>query len=103
VASSADGNKLVASVWDDQLYTSSDSGVSWTVRDSNRLWAHVASSADGSKMVATGWNTWRTSTATTTAGTGGSIGGTAVDAIELQYVGDGMFTVLSHTGSLSIQ
>lgn len=102
VASSADGSKLVASVEHGQLYTSSDSGVSWTARESNRYWWNVASSADGSKLVAVEWNIY-TSIATTSPGVGGSISGTSTDAIELQYVGDGMFAVLSHQGSLTIQ
>ncbi|MBK9609132.1 MAG: hypothetical protein IPO58_22930 [Betaproteobacteria bacterium] len=52
VASSADGSKLVAVAYNDNLYTSSDSGVTWTARDSIRYWKAVASSADGSKLVA---------------------------------------------------
>jgi hypothetical protein len=52
VASSADGNKLVAVEYGGQIYTSTDFGVSWTARESNRSWYSVASSADGSKLVA---------------------------------------------------
>ncbi|MCP5521268.1 MAG: hypothetical protein H7A46_06940 [Verrucomicrobiales bacterium] len=52
VASSADGSKLVALVYDGQIYTSTDYGASWTARDSTRNWLYVASSADGSKLVA---------------------------------------------------
>ena len=52
VASSADGNKLVAVEYGGQIYTSTDFGVSWTARESNRNWYSVASSADGSKLVA---------------------------------------------------
>ena len=36
VASSADGTKLVAAVYNGQIYTSTDSGMNWTARDSNR-------------------------------------------------------------------
>src|SRR5206468_2798083 len=35
-------------------YTSTDSGVTWTPRESNRGWHAVASSADGTKLVAGG-------------------------------------------------
>jgi hypothetical protein len=64
----------------------------------------VASSADGSKLVALVSNGQiYTSIASTTPGTSGSISGTSTDAIELRYVGDGMFSVLSHEGSLTIQ
>jgi len=53
VATSADGTKLVASVYAGQIYTSSDSGVTWTARESNRNWRFVASSADGTNLIAT--------------------------------------------------
>ena len=52
VASSADGTKLVAATFIGQIYTSTDSGVSWTARESTRNWYSVASSADGTKLVA---------------------------------------------------
>ena len=53
VASSADGRKLVAAANNDQIYTSTDSGVSWTAQNSgSRSWKAVASSSDGSKLVA---------------------------------------------------
>ena len=52
VASSSDGTKLVAVVQNGFIYTSSDSGVNWTQRDSSRNWRSVASSDDGTKLVA---------------------------------------------------
>jgi hypothetical protein len=52
VASSADGSKLVACVYNGQIYTSTDSGVTWTARDSSRGWQWIASSSDCSKTVA---------------------------------------------------
>jgi photosystem II stability/assembly factor-like uncharacterized protein len=60
VASSSDGTKLVATVGytsyytsaSGQIYTSIDSGVSWTARASSLPWSSVASSADGTKLVA---------------------------------------------------
>jgi len=53
VASSADGNKLVAAVNGGLIYTSTNSGVAWmpTTAPSN-AWASVACSADGSKVIA---------------------------------------------------
>ena len=61
VASSSDGNKLVAAryavphfsgqYFPGRIYTSADSGVSWAERD-QRFWIAVASSADGTKLVA---------------------------------------------------
>ncbi|MCY2986850.1 MAG: hypothetical protein NTY19_03165, partial [Planctomycetota bacterium] len=52
IASSDDGNRLVAVVSGGQIYTSQDSGTNWTPRDSNRDWVAVASSADGTHLVA---------------------------------------------------
>ena len=52
VASSADGENLLAAVDGGQLYTSADRGASWTARDANRNWSAVASSADGKKLLA---------------------------------------------------
>jgi len=57
VASSADGSKLVAGVFNNvvgQLYTSTDSGTNWTARGSIQYWTSVASSADGVKLAAVG-------------------------------------------------
>ena len=52
VASSDDGTKLVGVISGGQIYTSTDSGVTWTPRESNRAWSDVASSSDGTKLVA---------------------------------------------------
>jgi photosystem II stability/assembly factor-like uncharacterized protein len=60
VASSVDGSKLVAAstmvngVGTGQIYTSTNSGMTWTVQSNAPAteWARVASSADGSKLVA---------------------------------------------------
>ena len=102
VVSSADGTKLVAGVYGGQLYTSRDSGVTWTGQESTRNWQGAASSADGTKLVAcvSGGQIY-TYDAQTTAGTGGWLSGGKDDAVELQYIGDNTFLVLSHEGSLS--
>ena len=55
VASSADGTKLVAAVYQGNLWTSTDSGGTWTEDTSvgsTKTWNSVASSADGTKLVA---------------------------------------------------
>ena len=53
LASSADGTKLVAGINGGQLYTSTDSGVTWVSRVSGaNNWYAAASSADGTKLVA---------------------------------------------------
>jgi hypothetical protein len=43
---------LVAVVSGGQIYTSIDSGVTWTVRNTNRNWSSVASDSAGNKLVA---------------------------------------------------
>ena len=53
VASSADGSHVVASVFSGQIYTSSDSGTTWTVQNTIVTnWGPVASSANGAKLMA---------------------------------------------------
>jgi len=102
VASSADGTKLVAAVLSGEIYTSSDSGVTWTPRASQRNWFSIASSADGTKLVAavTGGHIY-TSGANTTPGTAGYLTGSPYAAVELQYVGNGIFMPLSYVGTMS--
>lgn len=110
VASSADGSNLVAVVNNGQIYTSTDSGVIWTPRASNRRWLSVASSSDGSKLVAVvrggqiytstdSGVTWTTLAPGTTPGTGGYLTGGQSTAIELIYIGGGQFIPLSHEGA----
>ena len=54
VASSANGTKLVAGTENSTLYTSSDSGVTWTARAfPASSWQGLASSADGVRLAAT--------------------------------------------------
>jgi hypothetical protein len=52
IASSSNGTKLVACDYAGHLYTSADSGATWTERDSHEGWIAVASSSDGVKLVA---------------------------------------------------
>jgi photosystem II stability/assembly factor-like uncharacterized protein len=52
VASSVDGTKMVAAVSSGFLYTSTDSGATWTQRATSQAWHSVASSADGTRLAA---------------------------------------------------
>lgn len=53
IASSADGNRLVAVAGDGAIYTSTDAGANWQPANvTNANWSGVASSADGCKLVA---------------------------------------------------
>ena len=56
IASSADGTKLAGAAQNEQIYTSTDSGVTWTARDASRNWNNIASSSDGTKLVAAVYN-----------------------------------------------
>ena len=110
VASSSDGSKLVAAIYGGgQIYTSTDSGVTWTAGASSQSWTSVASSSDGSKLVATvnnGGQIYTADVGQTTLGTSGMLSGSQFDAIELQYLGNGLFLPLSYesySGSFTIQ
>jgi photosystem II stability/assembly factor-like uncharacterized protein len=107
VASSSDGSHLAA-VYNvtsaGYIFTSSDSGVTWSQRTGapNADWAGVAMSADGSQIVAVpdpGF-VYISSQASTTTGTSGSVRGAQHTALELQYVGNGLFLPLSHEGTI---
>jgi hypothetical protein len=111
VASSADSSKLVTAVYagGGQIYTSSDSGVTWIAQNSgSQKWTGVASSADGSKLVAcvqagqiyTSTPAFASPGNTTTVGTGGFLCGGLGASIELQYVGNNEFIILSSTGTI---
>jgi hypothetical protein len=62
----------------------------------------VACSADGTKLVlvANGGQIYTSSQGSTTAGATGYLSGTRLTAIELEYVGNGIFMPLSHEGTL---
>ena len=108
MASSADGSKLVAGASPGYIYISTDSGVTWTARDSSRYWYGVASSADGSKLVAcvSGGQIYPFAAAllapgsSTTVGPTGYLTGGQGAVIELQYVGNNQFLPLSHEGTI---
>jgi len=52
ITSSGDGTKLAAVQYPGYIWTSSDSGVSWTSRASYQDWVAIASSGDGIKLAA---------------------------------------------------
>ncbi len=97
VASSADGTKLVAVVQNGQIYTSTDSGFTWTPRDSDRNWKSVASSSDGTKLVAgVDGGPIYTFPGPTSLGPGGYLTGDSDAAIELQFIGSGPLPRAQH-------
>lgn len=55
VASSADGNRLVAVAYSGPVITSTDGGLNWTTGATDD-WTSVASSLDGRRLIASGYN-----------------------------------------------
>jgi photosystem II stability/assembly factor-like uncharacterized protein len=57
VASSADGNKLFAAIYNGSIYLSTNAGTAWTTSSApSKKWTWLASSADGTKVTATAQN-----------------------------------------------
>jgi len=104
LASSADGSRLVAAASSGQVYISTDSGASWNQNFNvpSLTWSGAACSADGSMLVlaANGGQIYTSSQGSTTTGTAGYLTGTRETAIELEYVGGGIFLPLSHEGTI---
>jgi hypothetical protein len=108
VASSANGNRLVAAYGSTtvsgSIYTSTDSGGIWTAAGNapSAEWMGVASSSDGSLLAAVvyGGNIYVSSQASTTTGTAGYLFGPQHSAIELIYAGNNLFLPLSHEGAI---
>ena len=87
---------MVALVGSGQIYTSTDSGVSWFARELARNWTSVASSADGTKLVAgvSGGQIY------TWAGT--TISGGQSSTLELVYGGAGKWVAVNQQGSITL-
>jgi hypothetical protein len=104
VTSSSDGSRLAAVYNTGYVYTSADSGSTWLQRYGapNAPWTAIAGSADGSKLVAAAYNgyLYTSGQGSTTTGTSGSLTGGYQSALELQYVGGGVFIPLSHEGTM---
>lgn len=99
IATSADGRYVVAATSGGSLYESSDSGLTWRATSDAGAWTAVASSADGVKVVAGKSGSaiqLGTRRVSTTLGTAGSISGGQQDALELQYIGGGVFVPVGY-------
>jgi hypothetical protein len=59
ITSSSDGTKLAAGTWGDYIYTSTNSGLTWTPQTSSRqrVWGGITSSSDGTKLAAVDFGT----------------------------------------------
>lgn len=107
LASSADGTVLMSVAYGNPVMMSVDSGATWTVR-ADISCGVIAVSADGSKAVIAQGNNGLNQIFSlipthTSIGPNGSISGDQYDAIELQYVGGGTFSILSHEGNLIVE
>lgn len=102
IAASGDGRFAVAAVSGGRMYESSDSGQTWRATGDAGSWTAVASSADGLKAVA-GKSGAAIQTgarrASTTLGIAGSISGGQQDALQLQYVGGGVFLPVGYVSA----
>ena len=107
VTSSGDGSRLAATYsGPGYVVTSDDYGSTWLQRNgaTNAAWTAIAGSADGSKLVAAAndGNLWISGQSSTTTGTNGYLMGGYQSALELQYVGNGIFLPLNHEGAIQV-
>ena len=119
VASSADGSRLFAvengmgGANTGEIYLSTDYGSGWSAHGPQQGWRCVATSTSGGRAVAAA--AWPhdagppedalgpiyTSSGTTTVGPAGGLIGGLDEAVELLYMGNNQFRVLSHEGTIS--
>ena len=108
VASSSDGSRLAACYYSSTyaapgyVFTSADSGSTWLQRNGDAPWTAVACSADGSKLAAAAYNgdLYTSGQGATTTGINGCLAGGYQSALEIQYLGNGLFLPLSHEGAI---
>ncbi len=108
VASSADGSTLAAVVSPGSIYLSTDSGGTWNLRGgvSGLACTGVACSGAAETIVIAASSTLLYVSAqatTTTSGTAGYLTGTRLAAVELEYVGNGVFMPVSSLGTIRAQ
>ena len=90
VASSDDGQRLLmAGV--DGVFESPDGGTTWSQRRPAGAWRSATVSADGTFAIACTNTCVRSVDGRTTPGTAGMLTGGAYDAVDLQYLGNGLF------------
>ncbi len=89
------------------LHLSRDLGGTWKTLSpiSGGSWGAIACSADGTKLFAGNYNSQiyvaSTTQTDTTIGTAGYLAGGRSSAIELEYIGNGAFTPVSHEGTIT--
>jgi len=109
ITSSSDGGRIAAVVNSGGIYVSGNYGLTWTKQSvDDQDWYSIAAAQDLSAMAAVSSDTgttgkiyyWQAAiqSTTTTPGVGGSITGSAGSAVELQYIGGGIFVPVSSIG-----
>ncbi len=99
IATSSDGRLVVATTEGGTVYESTDSGGTWRSTADAGNWSAVASSSNGLTLLAakSGANLYGGSRrSSTTPGGSGSLSGGQEDALQLQYVGGGLFMPISY-------
>lgn len=104
IASSADGARLAAVFTTGGIFVSTDSGMTWSLRNlsSSTSWTSVGMSSDASTIAAggTGSLIYVSAQNSTTPGVAGYLSGARLAAVELEYVGGGVFIPISYVGSI---
>ncbi len=110
LAVSADGKVVAASIrahngmgpqTPGEVYLSTDSGATWVRRDPvGHFWSAVALTANGTDLIAVSNDgVVVTPQSTSRAGTIGAVYGAQFDTVDLQYVGNGLFSMIAHEGT----
>jgi hypothetical protein len=110
VACSGDGLRMIAATTAGglgEIYVSQDAGVTWQKRSNlpSASYTGVACSGDGGAMaaVATATGIFVSAQISTTTGATGQLIGSRLAAVELQYVGGGVFIPISHEGNIRVK
>lgn len=104
---SLDGRVLVTAVYGGRVEVSEDFGTTWQFRESvNRQWAGLACSSDGGRIVGAAPGNAAVnggllfSPRSTVAGAGHGLAGEPDAAVQLQYLGGGVWKILNSAGAV---
>lgn len=105
LACSADGARMIAVVNGGGVYVSQDTGANWQIRSMlppALTYTGAAASSDGATLaaVANASGILVSSKTSTTTGPTGQLIGSRLAAVELQYVGNGVFIPISYVGNI---
>jgi hypothetical protein len=105
LAISADGSRIIGTVTGGRIYVSLNGGTTWTATGPTAAWTSLAAANDATKLIAvpdTGniYISESLPTQTTSLGGIGYLIGNEYSSVELQYIGNGAFMVLTSAGNL---